>query len=78
MSKSTWALILTTFAGGLYVLFQIATRTPAPPDHQVYIGGTVITMNADQPYAEAVSVKHDRIVAVCTSTEIMATVTDKT
>ena len=78
MSKSTWALILSTFAAGLYVLFQIATRTPAPPDHQVYIGGTVITMNADQPYAEAVSVKHDRIVAVGTSSEIMATVTDKT
>ena len=55
MTKSTWALVALALLGGFYVLFQIATRTPEPPAHQVFIGGAVLTMNAEQPIAEAVS-----------------------
>lgn len=78
MSKSTWALVALAFFGGLYVLFQMATRTPEPPAHQVFIDGTVLTMNAEAPIAEAISVRGDTIEAVGTTEDIMALVTDET
>lgn len=78
MTKSTWALVALALFGGLYVLFQIATRTPEPPAHQVFIGGAVLTMNAEQPIAEAVSVRGDRIEAVGSTDEIMTLVTEET
>ena len=78
MSKSTWALVALAFFGGLYVLFQMATRTPEPPAHQVFIDGTVLTMNAEAPIAEAISVRGDTIEAVGNTEDIMALVTDET
>lgn len=78
MSKSTWALVALAFFGGLYVLFQMATRTPEPPAHQVFIDGTVLTMNAEAPIAQAISVRGDTIEAVGTTEDIMALVTDET
>jgi predicted amidohydrolase YtcJ len=78
MTKSTWALVALALLGGFYVLFQIATRTPEPPSHQVFIGGAVLTMNTEQPIAEAVSVRGDRIEAVGTTDEIMALVSEQT
>ena len=78
MSKSTWALVALAFFGGLYVLFQMATRTPEPPAHQVFIDGTVLTMNAEAPIAEAISVRGDTIEAVGNTEDIMSLVTDET
>ncbi len=37
---------------------------PNPPASQVFLGGVVLTMNSDQPIAEAVAIERDRIVAV--------------
>ncbi len=78
MSKSTWGLVALAFFGGLYVLFQMATRTPEPPEHQVFIDGTVLTMNAEVPTAQAVSVRGDTIEAVGSTEQIMALVTENT
>lgn len=61
MSLRIGALVLTAFVAGLYVLFSIATRPPEAPAHQVFVNGTVLTMDADNRIFEAVSVRGDRI-----------------
>jgi len=37
---------------------------PTPPPSQVFVGGTVLTMDPDRPIAEAVAIERDQIVAV--------------
>ncbi len=71
-------VILVAFVAGVGVLFKIATRTPVPPAHQVFINGDVLTMDARNSVVEAVSVRQDRIEAVGTTDEIMALVGDDT
>ena len=78
MNWRTALIVLVALAGGLFVLFKIATRTPVPPAHQVFINGEVLTMDADNRVAEALAVRRDRIEAVGTSDEIMALVEDDT
>jgi predicted amidohydrolase YtcJ len=78
MNWRTALIVLVALAGGLFVLFKIATRTPVPPAHQVFINGEVLTMDADNRVAEALAVRRDRIEAVGTSDEIMALVEDNT
>lgn len=45
-------------------------RLPAPPAHRVFLNGTVLTMDAANRVAAAVSVRHARIDAVGTNDEI--------
>ncbi|KAA1193922.1 amidohydrolase [Pseudohalioglobus sediminis] len=78
MNWKTAALILVALLGGLTVLFKIATRVPQPPAHQVFINGEVLTMDAANSIAEAVSVRNERIEAVGSTAEIMALVEDAT
>ena len=78
MSWKTAGVVLLALLAGLYVLFSIATRTPAPPAHQVFINGDVLTMDDDNRIAQAVSVRGDRIERVGTTEDIMASVGDDT
>ena len=64
--------VLAAFLLGVYVLFQIATRPPEAPAHQVFVNGEVLTMDPANAIAEAVSVRGERIDAVGSSEEILA------
>jgi predicted amidohydrolase YtcJ len=70
--------VILAFAVGLGVLLKIATRTPQPPAHQVFINGDVLTMDADNRVVQALSARGDRIEAVGSTQEIMALVSDQT
>ena len=78
MSWKTVTLVALALLAGLFTLFQMATRLPEPPAHQVFINGEVLTMNADHPVVEAVSVRGERIEAVGSSDAIMALVDEQT
>jgi predicted amidohydrolase YtcJ len=71
-------LILLALVVGLGLLAGIALRTPQAPAHQVFINGSVLTMDASNPVAEALSVRGERIQNVGTTEEIMAQVDDET
>ena len=71
-------LVALSLVVGLGVLFKIGTRTPPAPEHQVFINGTVLTMDVDNRVAEALSARGDVIDAVGTTQEIMASVDDNT
>ncbi len=78
MSWRTALVVLLAFVAGIFVLFQIATRTPEPPAHQVFINGDVITLDSDNRVVEALSVRGDRIDLVGSNDEIMAVVSEDT
>ena len=78
MSWKTAGVVLLALLAGFYVLFSIATRTPAPPEHQVFVNGEVLTMDDDNRIVEAISVRGDRIERVGSTPDIMASVTDDT
>ncbi|MEH6635795.1 MAG: amidohydrolase [Halioglobus sp.] len=71
-------LVLFALVVGLGVLVRMATRTPVPPQHQVFINGDVITMDADNRVVQALSARGDLIEAVGSTDEIMALVGDET
>jgi predicted amidohydrolase YtcJ len=74
----TGLLILVALVAGMGVLFKIATRIPEPPGHQVFINGDVLTMDAQNSIAEAVSVRADKIEAVGSTDTIMQLVDERT
>ncbi|HEY7776886.1 MAG TPA: amidohydrolase family protein, partial [Kineobactrum sp.] len=78
MNWKTGAAILLALIVGLATLFRIATRLPVPPEHQVFINGEVITMDADNRVVQALSVRGDRIEAAGNTADIMALVTSST
>lgn len=76
-----WKSILLVFfalVAGLGVLVKIATRSPVPPQHQVFINGDVLTMDADNRVLQALSTRGELIEAVGSTEEIMALVGDDT
>jgi predicted amidohydrolase YtcJ len=78
VSWKPWVLLGLAFAAGFSTLFSIATRPPAPPEHQVFINGEVLTMDAENRVAQALSVRSDRIEMLGTNEQIMALVSDQT
>ncbi|RLQ23233.1 amidohydrolase [Seongchinamella sediminis] len=74
MTWKTGILVLVALLGGAAVLVKIATRLPAPPEHQVFINAEVLTMDAQNRVVEAVAVRGKVIEAVGSSDEIMALV----
>ncbi len=78
MNWKTTALVLGVLIVGVAILAKMATRLPAPPDHQVFINGDVLTMDASSRIVEAVSVRGERIEAVGSTDEIMTLVSNQT
>ncbi len=78
MNWKTPLAVLLALCVGLAVLLRIATRQPAPPDHQVFINGDVLTMDADNRVLQALSVRGELIEAVGSDEQIMALVEDDT
>lgn len=64
MSWRVGILVLVAFLAGLGVLLAIVTRPVAAPPHEIYINGHVLTMDAANTVAEAVSVRNGQIDAV--------------
>ena len=78
MNWKNSVVVILAFAAGLGVLVKIATRTPQPPAHQVFINGDVLTMDADNRIAQALSARGELIEAVGSTEEIMTLVGDDT
>ncbi|MDA9848302.1 amidohydrolase [Luminiphilus sp.] len=78
MTYRVGLLVSAAFLLGLYLLFQIATRPPEAPEHQVFVNGQVLTMNAENRVVEALSVRGAKVSRVGSTEEILAEVTDKT
>ena len=78
MTWKTRLLVALALFVGLAVLFQIATRTPQAPVHQVFINGSILTMDLNNPLVEALSTRGERIEKVGTTAEIMALVDAET
>jgi predicted amidohydrolase YtcJ len=74
----TLLLVFLALGCGAGLLLKIATRTPQPPVHQVFINGTVLCMDSRNSVAQALSTRHDRIEAVGSTEEIMALVGEDT
>ena len=76
MKRILISLVTLLVVVGLYVSTLISA--PIPPNHQVFIGGEVLTMDADNRIAEAVSVRDGIIEHVGTTAEISDLITDST
>lgn len=75
--KSVLAVLLALVVG-LGVLLGIMLRTPAPPAHQVFINGNILTMDAQNRVVEALSARGEFIEALGSNEEINALVTGDT
>ena len=71
-------LILLAFLGGLVVVAAIATRPPSAPEHEIYVNGNVLTMDAAGTVSEAVSLREGLIESVGSSEEMLALAGDNT
>ena len=78
MSWKALLAVSLALVAGLATLFSIATRLPVAPEHQVFVNGEVLTMDADNRVVQALSVRSERIEALGSNEEIMALVTDRT
>ncbi len=78
MNWKSALLILVALLVGIGVLANIAFRSPAPPAHQVFINGDILTMDDDNRIVEAVAVRGDRIEALGTTEQVMAGAGDDT
>ena len=78
MKWKTIAVVVLALLVGLGVVLRLGTRLPQAPAHQVFINGTLLTMDADNRVVDAIAVRGDRIEAVGSTDEIMALVEDDT
>jgi predicted amidohydrolase YtcJ len=78
MNWKSILLILLALMAGLGLLVSIALRAPTPPQHQVFINGNVLTMDAGNAVVQALSTRGEFIDTVGTTEEIMALAGDET
>lgn len=78
MSWKKILLALAALVAGLAVVLLALLRSPQPPAHQAFINGTILTMDANNSVAQALSVRGERIEATGTTGDIMARVGDDT
>ena len=78
MNWKTVFVVLLALVLGVGVLMKIALRTPPAPAHQVFINGSVFTMDNDNTVVEALSIRGELIEAVDSTDAIMALVDDDT
>jgi len=78
MNLKAVLLVLLALLVGLGVLVAIALRPPAPPAHQAFINGTILTMDATSSVAEALSTRGALIEAVGSNADILALTDDAT
>lgn len=78
MTWKTAFAVLLALIFGVGVLMKIALRTTPAPAHQVFINGNVLTMDANNAVAEALSTRGELIEAVGSTDQIMALVSDDT
>lgn len=78
MNWKTIAVVAVALLVGFGVVLRLGTRLPQAPDHQLFINGTVLTMDPDNRVVEAIAVRGDRIEAVGSTDEIMALAEDDT
>jgi predicted amidohydrolase YtcJ len=76
MKRILISLVALVVVAGLYVSTLVSA--PRPPNHQVFIGGEVLTMDADNRITEAVSVRDGIIEQAGTTAEISTLITDST
>ncbi|MFQ6012196.1 MAG: amidohydrolase family protein [Thermoplasmata archaeon] len=69
-------LVLSLFS--LFVVLPLTSPPVSTPPDLILYNGTVLTMEADRPEAEAVAVAGNQIVAVGTDVEVLALRTDQT
>ena len=70
-----WKMVAAVVAAlviGFAVLFKMATRLPQPPEQQVFINGTVLTMDEENRVVEGLATRGDRIEAVGSTQEMLA------
>jgi len=78
MNWKTVLLVLLALCIALAVLLPVSLRGARPPAHQVFINGTILTMDAENTVVQGLSVRGDRIEATGTTRDIMARVDDET
>ena len=78
MKWKTIVVVALALLVGFGVVLRLGTRLPQAPAHQVFINGTLLTMDADNRVVDAIAVRGDRIEAVGSTDEIMALVEDDT
>jgi predicted amidohydrolase YtcJ len=78
MSWKAVLLALLALLAGALVLLLVFVRTAAPPDHQVFVNGTVLTMDVNNSVVQALSARGAVIEATGTNAQIMARVGDDT
>lgn len=72
MNWKVFAAVAAALVIGFSVLIGIAIRLPQPPQQQLFINGTVVTMDQDNRVVQALATRGDRIEAVGSTEEIMA------
>lgn len=72
MNWKVVAAVIVALVVGFGVLLRIATRVPQPPDQQLFINGSILTMDGDNRVVEALATRGDRIEAVGSTEDIMA------
>jgi predicted amidohydrolase YtcJ len=76
MKAKTWLPVLLAIIVALALLLMIALRVPKPPAHQIFINGNVLTMDASNSVAQALSTRGKLIEAVGSTEQLMAQATD--
>ena len=78
MNVRVTLLIFLALLSGLAVVVAILIRPTAVPVHELYINGTVLTMDESDSIAEAISVREGRIEAVGSSEAMLELAADNT